>query len=310
MRRRITSAAWLGLLLTLAAGPAQGQIVQQVRAAASAGEFARGEQLIEEYRQARGVTAEMILALSWLGRGAQAGKDWGRAEQYAQQTRELALAELKKRALDADEELPLALGASIEVQAHVLAARGARSEAVAFLQQELRRWRATSMRARIQKNLHLLSLSGQTPPKLETREFIGQQPATLEQLKGQVVLLFFWAHWCGDCKQQAAALMRLQREYGPRGLVLVGPTRRYGYVARGAEASPEEELRYIAEVRESFYGKLQMAVPVSEENFDAWGCSTTPTLALLDRAGKVRLYHPGRMSYEQLAPLVAGALEK
>lgn len=309
MKRWIKWAAWPGLLLALAAGPAWGQLVRQVRAAASAGEFARGEQLIAEYRQQRGVTAEMILALSWLGRGAQAAQEWERAEQYALQTRELALAELKKRALDADEELPLALGASIEVQAHALAARGARSEAVAFLQQELRRWQATSMHARIRKNLHLLSLTGQAPPRLEAREFIGQPPATLEQLKGNVVLLFFWAHWCGDCKQQAAALKRLQREYGARGLVLVGPTRRYGYVARGADASPEEELRYIAEVRESFYGGLQMAVPVSEESFDLWGCSTTPTLALLDRAGKVRLYHPGRMSYEQLAPLVAEALE-
>jgi cytochrome c biogenesis protein CcmG/thiol:disulfide interchange protein DsbE len=304
-KRLIAAAVWV----TLAAGPAWGQIVRQARAAAGAGEFARGEQLIAEYRQARGVTAEMILALSWLGRGAQAAKDWDRAERYAQQTRELALAELQKRALDADEELPLALGASIEVQAHTLAARGARSQAVAFLRQELERWRETSMRARIQKNLHLLSLTGQPAPPLETREYLGAKPATLAELKGQAVLLFFWAHWCSDCKQQAPVLERLQQEYGPRGLVLVGPTRRYGYVARGADASPEEELRYIAEMRQNFYGALRMAVPVSEENFDAWGCSTTPTLALLDRAGKVQLYHPGRMSYEQLAPLVAEAVE-
>lgn len=291
--------------LVLAAGPAWGQLVRQVRAAANAREFARGEQLVEAYRRERGVTAEMILALSWLGRGAQAAEDWERAEKYAAETRELALAELKKRPLDADEELPLALGASIEVQAHTLAGRGARGEAVVFLQQELKRWNATSMRARIQKNLHLLSLTGQPAPRLAVGEYIGAKPATLAELRGKVVLLFFWAHWCGDCKQTTPVLERLQREYGARGLVIVGPTQRYGYVAGGRDASREEETRYIAEVRRNFYGGLEMTVPVSEENFAEWGCSTTPTLALLDREGRVRLYHPGKMSYEQLAPVVA-----
>jgi len=306
MKRLIAVTVWT----LLAAGPASAQLVRQVRAAAGAGEYARGEQLVEAYRRERGVTAEMILALSWLGRAAQAAKDWERAEKHAVETRTLALAELQKRPLDADEELPLALGASIEVQAHTMAGRGARSEAVAFLQQELSRWRATSMRARIQKNLHLLSLTGQAAPRLETAEYLGAKPATLAKLQGKTVLLFFWAHWCGECKQTAPVLERLQREYGARGLVIVGPTQRYGYVAGGRDASREEETRYIDEVRRNFYGGLEMSVPLSEENFGAWGSSTTPTIVLLDRGGRVRLYHPGKMSYEQLAPVVAEAVGK
>ena len=43
-----------------------------------------------------------------------------------------------------------------------------------------------------------------------------------------------------------------------------------------------------------------MAVPVSEQNFLNFGVSSTPTLVLVDRTGTVRLYHPGRMSYEEL----------
>jgi thiol-disulfide isomerase/thioredoxin len=165
------------------------------------------------------------------------------------------------------------------------------------------------MRARIQKNLHLLSLTGQAAPQLEVKEYLGDaRPVALAELKGKVVLLFFWAHWCGECKQTAPVLERLQREYGGRGLVIVGPTQRYGYVAGGREASREEETRYIAEVRRNFYGALEMSVPVSEENFAAWGCSTTPTLALLDRAGRVRMYHPGKMSYEELRAGVGAAV--
>jgi thiol-disulfide isomerase/thioredoxin len=310
MRKRLSRTLTLVLAGLLATAPAWSQLVSRVRSAASAGDFARGEQLIESYRQARGVTPEMILALSWLGRGAQAAGDWNRAERYAGETRRLALAELARRGLDADEELPLALGASIEVQAHALAARQARSEALLFLDQELKRWGGTSIRARIQKNIHLLSLAGQPAPQLDVREYVGARPRALAELRGRPVLLFFWAHWCSDCKQQAAVLKRLQQEFGPRGLVLIGPTQRYGYTARGADATPEQELAYIAEVRRQHYARVEMSVPVSEENFKTWGASTTPTLALVDRSGVVRLYHPGQMPFDALAPQVARLLEE
>jgi hypothetical protein len=49
-----------------------------------------------------------------------------------------------------------------------------------------------------------------------------------------------------------------------------------------------------------------MAVPVSEENFKNFGCSTSPTLVVLDRKGIVKLYRPGKISYEELRPVVAG----
>jgi thioredoxin-related protein len=48
-----------------------------------------------------------------------------------------------------------------------------------------------------------------------------------------------------------------------------------------------------------------MSVPVSEETFRNYGASTTPTIVLADRAGIVRLYHPGKMTYEELAGRVA-----
>lgn len=292
------------VLLTIVATACQAAIIPDVRAAITRNAFSEGEALIEKYKAERGVTPEMLEALSWLGRGALVQKQYDAANRYAAETRKLSLEELKKRPLDAEKNLPIALGASIEVQGHVMAARGDRSGAVAFLQKELAAWRDTSIRTRIQKNINLLSLEGKAAPALETKEWIGAKPTPVAELKGKPVLLFFWAHWCGDCKYQAPILARLQKE-NAGSLVVVGPTQRYGYTARGQDAKPDEEKAYIEQIRQQHFANVDMTIPLSEENFKAWGASSTPTLVLIDRRGTVRLYHPGRMTYEDLAPRVA-----
>ena len=292
----------LGLLVTIA--PAWAGVIQDVRQAIARDDFALAEKQITDYRARSGVTSEMLEALSWLGRGALAAKRYDAAEDYSAQTRKLSLEMLKSRPLDADNYLPIALGASIEVQAHVMAARGERSGAIEFLRGELAAYRNTSIRTRIQKNINLLSLEGKPAPALEMQEWLGSRPAPLASLTGKPLLLFFWAHWCGDCKYQAPILAQLKQE-NPA-LVIIGPTQRYGYMARGQDATPSEEVKYIEQIRKQHYGALtDMAVPVSDENFKNYGASTTPTIVLVDRSGIVRLYHPGKMTYEQLAPLVA-----
>jgi thiol-disulfide isomerase/thioredoxin len=213
----------------------------------------------------------------------------------------MALDQLKQRALDAEPHLPLALGAAIEVQSQTLAARGQRTQAVAILQTALRTYGNTSIRARLQKNLNLLSFEGKAAPALRTEQFLGSKPPALAQLKGSPVLLFFWAHWCGDCKAEAPIITQLRSEFAPKGLTVVGPTRLYGYTAQVENASPSDELAYIDAVRHRFYaGLLDMPVPISKYNFDVYGASTTPTLVLLDRAGKVAMYHPGALPYAEL----------
>ncbi len=307
MRRRAVGWMLAGVLL---AWPASAQsLVREVRGAIAKKDFGQGEALVEKYRAAKGVTAEMLEAQSWLGRGALAENQLDRAEGYAATTQEQSLELLKSRRLDADSNLPIALGAAIEVQAQVLGARGERSAAVGYLQRELKTYWDTSIRTRIQKNINLLSLEGRPAPPLDDGQWLGPRPASLAELKGKAVLLFFWAHWCPDCKWQAPILARLAAEFGSKGLAIAGPTQPYGYTTRGKDATREEELKYIDEVRRKFYGEIAgMSVPVSEENFRNYGASTTPTLVLVDRQGIVRLYHPGQMPYDDLAPLVASVL--
>jgi thiol-disulfide isomerase/thioredoxin len=286
---------------SLLAAAAWADVVIDVRVALAKNNLPLAESLVRNYRAQRGVTPEMLEALSWLGRGALAAKQLDQAQNYAKETETLSLAELKKRPLDAEPHLPLALGAAIEVQAEIMNQRGQRAEALALLRKELVLYRSTSIRARLQKNINLLSLEGKMAPALDEHEFLGSKPAPLSVLKGSPVLVFFWAHWCPDCKQEVAILTEIQKEYAAKHLVIIAPTQRYGYVARGEEAGPADELKYIDEVRHKFYRDLlDIPAPVSEENFKNYGASTTPTLVLIDRQGIVRLYHPGAMTLEEL----------
>ena len=164
----------------------------------------------------------------------------------------------------------------------------------------------TSIAARIQKNINLLTLEGKPAPPLEMTEWLGTRPVPLERLKGHPVLLFFWAHWCGDCRREAPELARLVLEYRSKGLVLIGPSQHYGYGAGGEDISREQETHYIDEVRAQYYGALgAISVPLSEANFIRYGASTTPTIVLVDSGGIVRFYHPGAMPYAQLTAKVA-----
>jgi thiol-disulfide isomerase/thioredoxin len=263
-------------------------------------DFAPAEAMLERYRQQNGETSQTIEALSWLGRAALAGKQVDRALDYARDTYDRALDRLGRRPLRDDSSLEAALGAAIEVQAQARAAKGQRSEAVYFLSRELDTFRDSPLHKRIQKNIHLLSLEGQPAPALEVRDTLGS-PVTLASLKGRVVLLFFWAHWCGDCKAQSPIVERLLARYTDRGLVVVAPTQYYGYVKAGQPAAPEEERRHIVQVRDTYYRFLQnAAVPVGEANHKAYGVSSTPTIALVDKAGVVRLYHPGTIDERAL----------
>jgi thiol-disulfide isomerase/thioredoxin len=265
------------------------------------------ESILKQYRDARGITPEYLEAYSWLGRKALADRNYAAALKYAEQTYDMSAAELKRRGVDAEPHLPIALGAAIEVHGLTMAALGDRTGAVEYLRGQEAKFATTSIAPRIQKNINIISLEGRPAPPLQETQYLGPKPQPLTAYKGKPVILFFWAHWCGDCKIQGPILARLKQDYGDR-LVLVAPTQRFGYAAAGNPAGPAEEMKYIEAVRTKYYPRLAEApVPVSEENFRRYGASTTPTLVVIGADGRVKLYHPGRMTYEELKAALASA---
>jgi thiol-disulfide isomerase/thioredoxin len=301
--RRLTCS--LTLLVVLTAGitlNAQSgtDIVREVRATIAAGDFAAGQAFIDTYRGANGVTPEMMAALSWMARGTYAAGEYDMAAQYSVDTYEMAVAALRTSSL-ADPNLETALGAAIETDALVRAARGDRSSAVYFLERELETYAGSQIHKRLQKNANLLSLAGQPAPMLEAQEYLGEAPPSLDELKGNVVLLFFWAHWCPDCKAQVPAIEAALDKYRSQGLRVLAPTQRFGYIVNGQDAPPDQELAHMAQVLDESYGVLSTeGVPVGPATHNRYGVSTTPTLVLVDREGIVRLYRPGNMSEDDL----------
>lgn len=293
----------LAVFLVAVTALAQTQsVITLVERAALAFDYDTADRVLEMYRRSAGITPEYIEAFSWVGRARLSQRNFEAAETNAGKVRDLALKQITSRGLDAEPHLPIALGASIEVQAQALAGDGKRDQAVTFLRTELKRWEATSINARIEKNLNLLTLEGKLAPALDVSQSLdGRKLQPLSEHHGHPVLLFLWAHWCSDCKNEIPIIAKLQATYGRRGLEVIAPTQHYGYVAGGIDAPPAQETRYIHDVFAHYYASLgQVDVPLSEENFRRYGVSTTPTLVLIDSAGIVRMYNPGNLTYEAL----------
>ncbi len=297
------------VVLILLSSICSADVVRDVELALSQNNFAAASSQLQAYRLAHGVDALYLEAQSWLARGYLSANQLEQAQNLANETTSQARQLLQHRALDAEPHLPMALGAAIEVEAQVLALRGQTPRATALLRRALVSYGNTSIRSRLQKNLNLIGLAGREAPPLNTQQYIGIRPTPLNELKGSPVLLFFWAHWCVDCKQEGPVITQLSSEFAPKGLKLEAPTQLYGYAAYGESATPKDELAYIGRVWQRYYSGLQdIPVPVSKTNFDKYGASTTPTLVLLDRNGRVALYHPGLMSYDDLRAAIEKAM--
>lgn len=268
------------------------QVVPYVQALVEKGDLMDAQLLSSRYRRQFGNTPEALAAMSWVARGELAAGQYDEANKDAQDVEHAVRASLATRKLDSDPWTPIALGASFEVQAQVMVARHQRTEALQLLGTEEKEFRGTSVETRLKKNILLLTLVGHPLPEVR---------GVPNTWKGKPVLFFFWAHWCPDCKADGPIIAKLAAEFEPKGLVVVAPTRLYGYTAQEETATPASEKAFIDQVFEHYYAAIpKVIVPLDTSNFERFGVSTTPTLVTADRRGVVRVYHPGFMDEASL----------
>ena len=120
--------------------------------------------------------------------------------------------------------------------------------------------------------------NGPAPPFTLTS--LSGQAGGLAQYKGQVVMVNFWATWCGPCQQEMPLLDQMYKKYKPAGFTLIG-------VNVDKEAPPVKDL--LARKPVSFPVLLDPTNTVSK----AYHLDEMPSSVIIDRKGNIRYLHRG-----------------
>lgn len=124
----------------------------------------------------------------------------------------------------------------------------------------------------------------ENPPAAETigkLKSITGADVSLEGLRGKVVILDFWATWCGPCRMTIPLLKEMHEKYNGQGLVVVGIS--------------DETVKQVAPFAESM--KMDYTVVADSASPSVWQANyqvrSLPTMAVIDRDGKLRMYEQG-----------------
>ena len=120
---------------------------------------------------------------------------------------------------------------------------------------------------------------------------------TSEQFKGKVVVVDFWATWCGPCREEIPGYIALQKKYGADNLAIVGVSL--------DEAGPDVVKAFI----KKFGVNYQMVMGDSAVQTAFGGMEAIPTTFLIDRTGQVRDRKVGTEATEAYQDKIAALLK-
>ena len=126
---------------------------------------------------------------------------------------------------------------------------------------------------------------------------LGGNDWNLADHRGQVVLINYWATWCGPCREEMPGLARVAQEFAPRGLAVVG-------VAMDDGSNASAQVRAFAARMKVPY---PIAFPSAARNLGPREIAL-PTTVLIDRHGRIVKTYRGAVERADFAKDVAAAL--
>ncbi len=168
------------------------------------------------------------------------------------------------------------------------------------------------VRASVAADVAKTQMIGQAAPPLGIEKTQGAEGISLAALKGKVVLVDFFATWCGPCRKVIPHLVQLQDKHRKAGLVVVGVTKLYtrGYLNQQyvKEMTPEAEYKLNLDFRTEW--KLNYPVAFSKGAGKTYNVRGIPTVFLIDRDGVIRHFQVGAGNTEKLDMKIAELLSK
>src|SRR5579871_2148132 len=139
--------------------------------------------------------------------------------------------------------------------------------------------RIVALAAALALALPVMAGTGTPAPQFSLASRDGKD-VSLSQYQGQVVMINFWASWCGPCRQEMPLLESIYKKYNKMGFTLIGVN---------VEPDSQAANEWLKQTPVSFPILYDKESKVSKM-YDVAGM---PSTVIIDRTGKVRVLHRG-----------------